>query len=561
MHDAAYRRPPSRGRSESPTLPEVPRCQSAARSSLVALVVLLALSAVSPAPAADAPAGTLTIGVHVTLVNRWLDPGEVDGLITPFMVLYIIHDALVKPMPGNITAPSLAESWSLSKDGLTYEFVIRKNAKFHNGDPVTADDVKFSFERYRGSGAKLLKDKMKDVQVVAPNRVRFVLKEPWPDFMAFYGTSATGAGWIVPKKYIEKVGDEGFKKAPIGAGPFKFAAFNPGVELTLDAFPEYWRKAPQREADRDAQHPRREHAGRRAQGRRGRHRLPLRRPHRGGGEEDPGLRLVAPILYGIYWLDFLDQWDPKSPWHDRRVRLAASLAMDRKTINEVEMLGLGRPTGSFVPPEFEFALKVDPPAYDPARAKQLLAEAGYPNGFDAGDLTPLPPYTSLAEAVTNYLQPSESGRACGRWSAPRSSRAGGRRSCAGLAIGATGAAGNAAARLEPFVTKTGIYAYGIAPELEDLYLRQAKELDRKQREALLHQLQKAVADRVAHRAHLPAGLPLRRRAARRGIRSRPHPGLPLFRARRGLEGQAVAKPSFVMGRAVCDFIGWKLPAR
>jgi peptide/nickel transport system substrate-binding protein len=184
----------------------------------VALAVVI-LSAVSPALAADAPAGTLTIGVHVTLVNRWLDPGEVDGLITPFMVLYILHDALVKPMPGNITAPSLAESWSLSKDGLTYEFVIRKNAKFHNGDPVTADDVKFSFERYRGSGAKVLKDKMKDVQVVAPNRVRFVLKEPWPDFMAFYGTSATGAGWIVPKKYIEKVGDEGFKKVPIGAGP------------------------------------------------------------------------------------------------------------------------------------------------------------------------------------------------------------------------------------------------------------------------------------------------------------------------------------------------------
>src|SRR6185436_6253788 len=131
-----------------------------------------------------------------------------------------------------------------SKDGLSYEFVLRKNAKFHNGDPVTAEDVKFTFERYKGASAKLHKVKVKEVQIVAPNRVRFVLKEAWPDFIAFYGTSATGAAWIVPKKYIEKVGEDGYKKAPIGAGPYKFVSFTPGVELVMEAFPDYWRKAP-----------------------------------------------------------------------------------------------------------------------------------------------------------------------------------------------------------------------------------------------------------------------------------------------------------------------------
>src|SRR5882672_12958646 len=128
-----------------------------ARYSLVAVVLAAILAGASPAAAA--PDGTLTIGVHVTMVSRSLDPGDTEALITPFMVLYGIHDALVKPMPAGINTPSLAESWSVSKDGLAYEFLLRKGVKFHNGEPVTAEDVKFSFERYRGAAAKLLKDR------------------------------------------------------------------------------------------------------------------------------------------------------------------------------------------------------------------------------------------------------------------------------------------------------------------------------------------------------------------------------------------------------------------
>src|SRR5438094_5516448 len=195
-------------------------------------------------PAAAAPEGTMTWGVHITLASRWLDPAETEGIITPFMVLYALHDALVKPMPAGINTPSLAESWTASKDGLTYDFVIRKGVKFHNGEPVTAADVKFSFERYKGAGAKLLKERVREIQLVDVGHVRFVLKEPWPDFMTFYGTSATGSGWIVPKAYVGKVGDDGYKKAPIGAGPYRFVSFNPGVELVMEARDGYWRKTP-----------------------------------------------------------------------------------------------------------------------------------------------------------------------------------------------------------------------------------------------------------------------------------------------------------------------------
>jgi peptide/nickel transport system substrate-binding protein len=461
----------------------------------VLTLVLVTLLGAAPVVAVP-PDGTMAIGVHVTLVSRWLDPGETEALITPFMVLYALHDALVKPMPGNIMTPSLAESWTASKDGLSYEFVIRKNARFHTGDPVTAEDVKFTFERYKGSGAKLLKDKVKEIQVLAPNRVRFVLKEPWPDFMAFYGTSATGAGWIVPKKYIEKVGEDGFKRAPVGAGPYRFVAFTPGIELTLEAFGDYWRKAPQ--VKRLVMRSIPDETTRAAAVKTGE--VDAAYLFGGAVAEDlkrsPGVRVVAPLLYGIYWLDFPDQWDPKSPWHDRRVRQAASLAIDRAAINQAEMLGLGKPVGAFVPPEFDFALHVDPLPYDPHRAKQLMVEAGYPNGFDAGDLTPLPPYTSLAEAVGGYLQ------AIGIRSSVRTMEratffSGWReKKFHGLIIGATGAAGNAAARIEPFFTKSGIYAYGTRPEIDDLFQRQSNESDRKKREAVLHQIQKIIADQA-----------------------------------------------------------------
>jgi peptide/nickel transport system substrate-binding protein len=215
------------------------RCVRLVLASLVIAVTVL--YSTIPTRAAE---GELRWGLHVTLAARWLDPAETEALATPFMVLYAIHDAVVKPMPAGMLTPSLAGSWTESKDHLTYAFVLRKNARFQNGDPVTAEDVKLSFERYKGASAKLLHDKVKEVQTVGTGQVRFVLKEPWPDFMTFYGTTASSAGWIVPKKYVEQVGDDGFKRAPIGAGPYQVVSFKPGVELVLEAFDGYWRTPP-----------------------------------------------------------------------------------------------------------------------------------------------------------------------------------------------------------------------------------------------------------------------------------------------------------------------------
>ena len=445
---------------------------------------------------AAGPEGQVTYAFHVTLAPRWLDPGETESAISPFKVLYAIHDALVKPMPQSPTTPSLAESWSVSPDGTSYEFLLRQGIKFHNGDPVTSEDVKFSFDRYRGGAAKLLKDKVKDVQLVDARRVRFLLKEPWPDFMTFYGTTATGAGWVVPKKYFEKVGEDAFRKAPIGAGPYRFVSSTPGVEIVVEAFEGYWRKTPSVKRLVFKSVP--DETTRAAGLKRGEFDIVyfLGGPVAEDIQRTPGLRLTAVRSNAVFFLEFTEQWDPKSPWHDRRVRLAASLAIDRKTINEAEQLGFAGITGNIVPRHMEFALPIDPHPYDPKRAKQLMVEAGYPNGFDAGDLTPNPPYFSMAEAITGNLaaigirtrvRTMERAAFLSTW---------GEKKLRGVVLGVQGAGGNAATRIEGLATKNGRYAYGVLPEVEDLFQRQAREIDRKKREEMLHQIQRILHDRV-----------------------------------------------------------------
>jgi peptide/nickel transport system substrate-binding protein len=463
---------------------------------LATCLVALAMVSALAAPAAAAPEGQMSFAFHVTLAPRWLDPAETESAISPFVILYALHDAMVKPMPGGVTTPSLAESWTASKDGLTYDFVVRNGAKFHNGDPVTAEDVKFSFDRYRGGAAKLLKEKVREVRVIDPRRVRFVLKEPWPDFLTFYGTTATGAGWVVPKKYVEKVGDEGFKKAPIGAGPYRFVSMNPGIELTLEAFDGYWRKVPAVKRVVIKSVP--DETTRAAALKRGEVDIAffLNGPIAEEVRRTPGLKLMAARTNTVFFLDFVDQWDPKSPWHDKRVRLAASLSIDRKAINEAESLGFSGLTGNIVPRHMEFNLPIEPHPYDVKRAKQLLAEAGFANGFDAGDLTPNPPYFGMAEAIANNfaavgirirVRTLERAAFLTAW---------GDKKLRGVVLGAQGAGGNAATRIEGLATKNGTYAYGVLPEVEDLFQRQARELDRKKREEMLHQIQRILHEQV-----------------------------------------------------------------
>jgi peptide/nickel transport system substrate-binding protein len=447
---------------------------------------------------AAAPAGQLTWAIHVSLAPSWFDPADTLGIITPFMVLYALHDAMVKPMPGGAQTPCLAEAWSASEDGLVYDFTIRKDARFHSGEPVTAEDVRFSYERYRGAAHAEMHDNVAAIETPDPLHVRFKLKKPWPDFLTFY-SSASGAGWIVPKAYVQKVGDDGFKRAPIGAGPYKFVSFTPGIELVLEAFEGYWRKTPA--VKRIVMKVIPDESTRLAALKRGE--VDIAYSIRGElGQEvqrTPGLTLKAVVTQAPNWIYFPDQWDPRSPWHDLRVRQAANSALDRDGMNQALFLGKCRTNNSIIPDTFDYYWQPPPAVYEREKAKQLIAEAGYPNGFDAGAFYCDSSYSNIGEAavdslqqvgIRTRLQPVERAGFISAYAAKKYR--------GGILRGASGAFGNAATRLASFVVKGGAYAYGSYSDIDALYPQQADELDRKKRAAILDQMQRLVYDKAIY---------------------------------------------------------------
>jgi len=436
-----------------------------------------------------APSGQMTWAIHVTLAPSWLDPSETLALATPYMLLYAVHDALVKPMPGNGMTPSLATKWSESADGLTYDFELRQGVKFHNGDPFTAEDVQFSFERYKGASAVELKQKVKTVEIVNPHHIRFRLHEPWPDFMTFYGTMATGVGWIVPKRYIEKIGSEAYKNQPVGLGPYRLVSHQPGIEVVLEAHTDYWRKTPhvkrlvmksvpeattrlamlkQQEADvtygifgslaEDVQ-------------------------------RDPNLKLVPITGQATQWVAFIDQHDPKSPWADARVRLAANHAINWSAINDAENLGMAKLIGGIIPAKFDFALPLEPYGYDPKKAKQLLKDAGYANGFEGGECSTDTPYAQVIEAVVNDLTAVGIRTKVRPMERAAMQTAQKEKTVKNLTRQGSGAFGNAATRIEAFMTSRGAQSFLRDAEIDAWYTQQMTERDRHKRQELLHKIQ------------------------------------------------------------------------
>jgi len=270
------------------------------------------------------------------------------------------------------------------------------------------------------------------------------------------------------------------------------------VELVLEAFREYWRRVPSVKNLVFRVIP--DETTRLAALKRGE--VDIAYSIRGELAEEvrrtPGLELKAIALNGTQWLYFPDQWDPKSPWHDVRVRQAARLALNRDEINRALTLGYSDVTDTIVPKSFKFYWEPPKVPYNPTQARVLLAEAGYRNGFDAGDYYCDASYSNLAEASLNYL--AEVGIRAKLRPIERAAFLKGyaEKKYRNIIQGGSGAFGNAATRMETFVAKGGAYAYGNYPDIDELFDRQTAETDVAQREPILHRMQQLMYEYVIY---------------------------------------------------------------
>jgi peptide/nickel transport system substrate-binding protein len=354
--------------------------------------------------AAATPSGAMTLAWHTAMAPRWFDPQEHDGTATPDNFLTAVHDALIKNSGTTLyDHPALAERYEFAKDGKSATFWLREGIRFHNGEPVTPEDVKFSYENYRGALASAFKEKTQSVDVVDKRSVRFQFKEPFLDFLLLLGSgNVTGAGWVVPAKYYQEVGPDGFKRKPIGAGPYKVASVEAGVKVQLEAFEQYYKPVHIKQFT-IVSVP--EAATRLAMLERGEADIVYGLP----GELIDRVKknsklMLAPVLSGSFWLEFVGFQEPNSPFHDKRVRQAISLAIDRKAINEAESGGLGRVSGNWINDDVQYGLPWPELEHNLEKARALMKEAGHANGFTVNWLTPLAPSYSRGERVVAQLQ-------------------------------------------------------------------------------------------------------------------------------------------------------------
>jgi peptide/nickel transport system substrate-binding protein len=350
------------------------------------------------------PQGSMTLAWHTNLAPRWLDPLQHDGGATPDNFLNVVDDALIKNFRDKkYDHLALADRFDFSEDSLSATFQLRENIKFHDGSPVTPDDVKWSYEHYDGAWAKVLHDRTERTEIVDARTIRFGFKVPFLDFPRLMGTAnVCGAAWVVPAKYYQQVGKDGFTQKPIGAGPYRLVSMQAGDSLQFTAFDGYYRPVHVKDF-RIVSVP--DPATRVAMLERGEADIIYDVP----GEMIARLQsnpkvLLAPVVSGNFWLEFPGFQDPKNPFHDKRVREAVSLAIDREAINQAECGGLGRVDGNWINDDVEYGMEWPKWPHDIAKAKQLMAEAGYPNGFTYDWLTPAPPYYSRGERIVGQLQ-------------------------------------------------------------------------------------------------------------------------------------------------------------
>lgn len=359
------------------------------------------------APAAAEPNGAIVYATPVLSQNA--DPTLMVST-ADYLVSDMLYDGLVNLGPQG-KYPGLAESWEIGADGKTIDFKLRKGVKFHNGDPFSAEDVKFTFEKIISAESthsyrRGFLDSLIGVEVLDPHTARFVLKQPWP---AFFTTARYALQHIVPKAYYEKVGPQGFKANPVGTGPFRLVDLKAGEWSRYEANGNYWAGAPKVKTVT--------------------HRLvaePFTRYamlERGEADITSGLtgplldrvrsnkdfRIIMSKYSGTSGILFNKALFPEA--EDRRVRLAVAHAIDRKSIAERLLGNVCEPaTGIYTPGTFGFLDGLPQIPYDPAKAKALLQEAGIKPGHKVSftlhtqSFAAMPGGPQVLEAIAGNLE-------------------------------------------------------------------------------------------------------------------------------------------------------------
>ncbi len=452
-------------------------------------------------PGKGKPKGTLNIGLHFGIDPGWLDPLGYYGAAHQFY--YLIHDALIKPMPQGEITYSLADHAEVSADFTRAAFRLRPGLRFQDGHALTTADVKWTYENYRGLNFKVLQDKLDRIEIVDDRTIIFHFKSPFVDFIDLYNGSGSGAGWVVPRHYYERVGKEAFNARPMGAGPFKFAGQDAGVRVSVEAWDEYWRRPP----------------GVRAINVRSIRDLAGRMAGLETGELDLAYGMTGKLLQRVMadsrlrWNpNFTSPWhlmfpgynEPTSPFHDKRVRQAVSLAINRQFLVRQETQGIGKPWGNWISHETRDALRGDGtelpvPPYDPAKAKLLLAEAGYPNGFDFEWYVPFAPYFDMAERVLNDLRAVGMRSKMQMLDAPAymAQTSKGRKGFPGnrtIVQRIDPRPGGAKALIRLYAVCAGAASYICEPKIESLWARHEASIDPAERERLSKEIQRLIVE-------------------------------------------------------------------
>jgi len=359
---------------------------------------------ITPTPEAPKPKGTLRVAIST-------EPDTLDAPITAERqasnVARQMFDSLLWINDKGELEPELAESWEISKDGLEYIFHLRKGVTFHNGEPFNADAVLFSWEHYRNPDLPWNERwRMADsMEKIDDYTIKITTKEPKPLLLRTIAIS-----WAIsPPKYFAEVGDVQFGKKPVGTGPFMFVEWVPNDHITLKANPNYWRKGYPK-VENLIFRPIPESATRVAAIQTGEVDIVGRL----SSEEAksllgvPGVQVIRYPVARIYYIAFNNlTTGVGKPTEDPRVRQAMNYAVDVQAIIDALFDGYAkRATGYVATGELGYGA-VEPFEYDPEKAKALLAEAGYPDGFEMDFACPAGAYShfeEVCEAVQGYLE-------------------------------------------------------------------------------------------------------------------------------------------------------------